>query len=174
MGRRLERCKAAGRLGSPRQVSRPDLGTLNGEGLAVFRKAILATGLIAACGMGSAASAKPADVTGSYGGVAALAGEFTTAILPYIEQENLYRLFGEMQFGRSPTLKIAGTLRNDGSCRIKGSAADTSVVFDADWVGFGGGAGALVGGASVTTGKETVHGSMAYLRPFAPTGKPKP
>jgi len=118
------------------------------------------------------------NLRGSYLGafVPAVASSMRSAAIPYIEQDNLRRLSGDLILdGNTPVrLPLAGTLADSGICTIFGSGPDGKLVYQAQWEKLGNGAGALFGTAALTTGGVKSNGTLFLFRPMTLGTDPKP
>ncbi len=118
------------------------------------------------------------NLRGSYLGAFLPAGTSTmrSAAIPYIEQDNLRRLSGDLIMDSNPAsrLPVAGTLADSGVCTILGSTSDGKVVYQSQWEKLGNGAGALFGTAALTTGGVKSNGTLFLFRPMTPGTDTKP
>lgn len=115
------------------------------------------------------------NLLGNYSGVLVSAGTgaVTHFIASYIEQDNLRRFTGELAFGVDAgpidIIPFAGTIAASDKCTCIGSG---KFVYQARWVKFGDGAGALIGQATVDYGDVVVKGTMIQFRSFSNQRRP--
>lgn len=104
------------------------------------------------------------------------ASAMRSAAIPYIEQDNLRRLTGDLILDGNTALRVplAGTIADSGVCTIFGSTFDGKVVYQSQWEKLGNGAGALFGTAALTTGGVKSNGTLFLFRPMTPGTSPKP
>jgi hypothetical protein len=107
------------------------------------------------------------DFSGVFVSTAGAVERFTAS---YIEQDNLRRFTGELLFG-TDVIPFRGTIAASDQCTCIGSG-DGKYVYQARWVKFGDGAGALIGNATVDYGDGAVQGTMIQFRSFSNQRRP--
>lgn len=108
------------------------------------------------------------SVQGTYFGLFsnAVTGNLTTALLPYIEQDNLV-LAGSLSNQEFGNLEAFGTIHPNDTCNLISASGTTSAVYKATWNRIGDGSGALSGPIAVSSPGSKVNGELVLLRPFS-------
>ncbi len=112
------------------------------------------------------------DLRGQYEGY--LFGPGVNGLRPvsssFIEQDNLRRFTGLVVAGDGNhtggvNFDIEGTIAASGKCTCVGTK-DSQFVYQARWITFGGGAGALIGEGAMALSDGSVRGTLIQVRPF--------
>lgn len=107
------------------------------------------------------------DLRGTYMGIFVPAGGSAQSVtVPYIEQDNLRKLQGELVIGSpsSPTrISFSGTIAASGVCTC--ISKGDSFVYQAEWQRLGSGAGGLTGQATIPLPSGKTTGSLLLFRP---------
>lgn len=119
---------------------------------------------------GSHAGDSVPDLRGQYEGY--LFGPGANGLRPvrssFLVQDTLRRFSGQVSTGGHSggvNFSIEGTIAASGKCTCVGTQG-SEFVYQARWLTFGGGAGALIGEAAFALGDGSVRGTLFQLRPF--------
>ncbi len=124
---------------------------------------------------GSQAADVP-NLRGSYEGtfVNASSHNFQAALLPYIEQDNLRKLSGQLALDGFNPVTFSGIINSNNVCTCFGSGAGTNFTFQARWERLGNGAGAVFGSANLPGSNGKARGTLFLFRGMTPTTGVKP
>jgi len=118
------------------------------------------------------------NARGSYLGGFQARGQATVrpALIPYIEQDNLNRVTGEIVLSGATPLHypILGVINSSGACSCLGTNSNQRLAYIARWEKFSNGAGGLFGKGTYQIAGKTVEGVSFFFRPMNLGNTPRP